>query len=1298
VSRHLFVLLLALLLVPACPETADDDDSADDDDASPDDDDSVADDDDSLDDDDASPDDDDAVDDDDSADDDDAVDDDDSADDDDAVDDDDSADDDDAVDDDDSLDDDDASPDDDDAVDDDDSAAPQELSDLAAHLDLFLANNFPGGELTYSLAAPAAIDASTDLVALGTAIVADWTVLDQGNVDGVDSPAAGWLTLQGAGAVDFGLAVVGPALVEGALVVEISWDLDGQPATNLAVVAPGGGAPDAVDAFLVAALDSFRAIDGALAAGEATFLDGFGNTLATFSAEVTCGSDVCGGTASGSESGAGCQALAEQVTVCLPDGACEQTVAFAGTCGAATFTADPSTGRLAQDAGTFGAVWFDALVVQGASCACNNTVDGDGDGYTPATGDCDDSDPTVFPYAPEACDTVDSDCNGSIVDGFPDQDGDQQPDCVDNDADGDTFTTPGDCDDLDPSIFPGAAEVCGDGEDNDCDPGTVDLFDGDADGADCQTDCADADPSIFPGAPEACADGIDNDCDAGTPDVFDGDADGYDCTLDCDDGDPAVNPAEPEVCDDGTDNDCDAGTPDLFDGDGDGDLCAGDCDDSDPAIGPSQAEATCNGLDDDCDAATLDVPDADADGFDACDPGDPGDDGLPVDCDDAVPSTYPGAPELCDGVDSNCGPNAGSASWETPQDQLASYTYSATGTYYGDYFRPTEATTLTRADLWAATNGNGAISGVAVYSRSSSGSPTADWTLVGSAEVPGALSATRQYINSEPLNVAMTVGNDYAVLFHVTGSLLYGWISAPTSPPWGSYLEDYYLDGAWGPQPVLIHQNAGYGLSMRLSTSAEGLDEDDSDGDGFLACDDDCDDDEPAINPSAVEVCDSVDDDCDGDPDNGFPDYDGDGTADCTDPPAAGDLVINEIHVAPAAVADASGEWFELYNAAGVPVDLQGWTISDDGIDAHVIAAPLPIAAGGYAVLCNNGTFATNGGVSCDYTYVSGWYLADAGDEVVLSTGAFEVDRVAYDGGPLFPDTPGASMSLDPTAQDGAANDIGGNWCDGRIPFGAGDLGTPGAPNPSCTIAPQALSFSFNGTWQAWTVPGGVTAVTFEGWGASGGDGVGVAVGGWGGYATATVPVTPGEVLRIYVGGAGADRVVNTTAGGFNGGGSSIETCCNGSAGAGGSGGGATDLRRAPYTLSDRLVVAGGGGGAGWDDHDGWGGDGGGLIGEGGNTTFTYQAGGGGTQSAGGSAQSIGGYPCTPGAFGVGGDGYFDGAGSGGGGGGWYGGGGGLFGGGGGGSSYIAAPGNTNGSTTQGVNDGHGSAGLSWLE
>jgi hypothetical protein len=65
--------------------------------------------------------------------------------------------------------------------------------------------------------------------------------------------------------------------------------------------------------------------------------------------------------------------------------------------------------------------------------------------------------------------------------------------------------------------------------------------------------------------------------------------------------------------------------------------------------------------------------------------------------------------------------------------------------------------------------------------------------------------------------------------------------------------------------------------------------------------------------------------------------------------------------------------------------------------------------------------------------------------------------------------------------------------------------------------APTTVTFAFTGGSEAFTVPAGVTQVVVDAFGAQGGG----ASGGLGGRATATVPVTPGEVLQVNVGEQG---------------------------------------------------------------------------------------------------------------------------------------------------------------------------------
>ena len=64
---------------------------------------------------------------------------------------------------------------------------------------------------------------------------------------------------------------------------------------------------------------------------------------------------------------------------------------------------------------------------------------------------------------------------------------------------------------------------------------------------------------------------------------------------------------------------------------------------------------------------------------------------------------------------------------------------------------------------------------------------------------------------------------------------------------------------------------------------------------------------------------------------------------------------------------------------------------------------------------------------------------------------------IEWDGGAIFPDPTGASMTLSP-GFDANDNDNGFNWCEGTSSYGDGDLGTPGAENDACPTPPSWTS------------------------------------------------------------------------------------------------------------------------------------------------------------------------------------------------------------------------------------------------
>jgi predicted outer membrane repeat protein len=160
-----------------------------------------------------------------------------------------------------------------------------------------------------------------------------------------------------------------------------------------------------------------------------------------------------------------------------------------------------------------------------------SVLDLDGDGFSPAEGDCHDANPDTHPDAQEICDGIDNDCDG----GLPEEE-------EDLDADG-WMACDTDCNDYDNDVYPGAPELC-DGIDNDCDGLIQDNDDIDGDGQTlCEGDCNDMNPDQWYGNIEEC-NFLDSDCN-GLVDDLDNDGDGHSMCMsggDCDDANPLAHP------------------------------------------------------------------------------------------------------------------------------------------------------------------------------------------------------------------------------------------------------------------------------------------------------------------------------------------------------------------------------------------------------------------------------------------------------------------------------------------------------------------------------------------------------------------------------------------------------------------------------------------------------------------------------------------------------------------------------------------------------------------------------------
>ncbi len=235
----------------------------------------------------------------------------------------------------------------------------------------------------------------------------------------------------------------------------------------------------------------------------------------------------------------------------------------------------------------------DGMADEGATIACYGDADADGfgagasvqrcpdaarpafgmcpSGFTNVATDCNDSNGSVRPMAPEICNGTDDDCDGTIDDGvtaspcYADSDGDgygagsattrcrdatrpAQGYCPFGSSNGAT-----DCNDANPTVRPGGSETCN-GLDDDCD-GTID------DGV--LLSCyADADDDGYPTA-GAVAEPL---CPTPGRAAVGGCAINYTNrapttgNIDCQDARANINPGRPDFCD-GEDNDC-SGTVD----------------------------------------------------------------------------------------------------------------------------------------------------------------------------------------------------------------------------------------------------------------------------------------------------------------------------------------------------------------------------------------------------------------------------------------------------------------------------------------------------------------------------------------------------------------------------------------------------------------------------------------------------------------------------------------------------------------------------------------------------------------
>jgi len=175
------------------------------------------------------------------------------------------------------------------------------------------------------------------------------------------------------------------------------------------------------------------------------------------------------------------------------------------------------------------------------------------------------------------------------------------------------------------------------------------------------------------------------------------------------------------------------------------------------------------------------------------------------------------------------------------------------------------------------------------------------------------------------------------------------------------------------------------------------------------------------------------------------------------DPKVLYRVVITEVMVSPRALPAAQGQWIEIQNPTGEPVDLQGMVIRTASGGFHPVSPSqsMRLEPGEIRVLGPLSGILAEGGAPVQYAYGGDLPMSASGDVLWISLKDSLVDLVSW-GPESLPVEPGHSLSREP------GDPFSGEpaeWCAGRDPYQGGpDFGTPGRINSWCDSDGDSLA------------------------------------------------------------------------------------------------------------------------------------------------------------------------------------------------------------------------------------------------